>query len=237
MCYLKNSFLVLLFLATVANAYSRGDYFLIVLSVGGKRYSAEGSIAGYSNTSFTEVSGPLYNANEEFGCAEQNETTRISPPFVLFAPLSDNCGDYEKALAAQRLGAAAIIFYYSDSSKRFSSGAFPDLKVAVTRIRVSSNNKVANDLSRGSTAEVQPISVRGSAVLTTVYLRKGYQGHTFYFVVFAFSLLIVLSLTWFIVSYTKRMCGECARRRRRVSLLSAVSWFDECPQSSLPYQS
>lgn len=217
--------LVLLVLAISAyesEAHSRyvysQDYFRISLSVGKNRYQADGNIASYSNVSFAEISGQLYNANDDFGCEVDNETVPLSPPFVLFAPLSDACDDYVKALAAQKLGAAAVIFYTTDSRRTFTNKRIPDLKVAVTRITVSQSSKIANALISGSEEYVQPVDINGLSVQATIYLSRNQPtSRTFYFVVFAFSLLILLSLMWFIISYVKRMLRQCSQRRRRVS--------------------
>ena len=221
-CLKSLVFLLIAFLAYGSEAHSRyvysQDYFRISLSVGRNRYQADGNIAGYSNVSFVELSGQLYNANEDFGCELDNETVPLSPPFVLFAPLSDTCDDYAKALAAQKLGAAAVIFYTTDSRRTFTNKRMPDLKVAVTRITVSESSSIANALISGSEENVQPVDIQGQFVRATIYLSRNQPtSRTFYFVVFAFSLLILLSLMWFIISYIKRMLRQCSQRRRRVS--------------------
>ena len=216
--------LVLLLIAILAygseahSVYSQ-EYFRISLSVGKNRYQADGNIASYSNVSFVEISGPLYNANENFGCDLDNDTLPLPQPFVLFAPLSDTCDDSVKALAAQKLGAAAVIFYTTDSRRTLIRRRIPDLKVAVTRITISRSSSIANALIRGSEEDVQPVNINGLSVQATIYLSRNQPtSRTFYFVVFAFSLLILLSLMWFIISYVKRMLKQCTQRRRRVSL-------------------
>lgn len=216
--------LLLLLLAVLAgqahsncNSY-RKECIKTTLTVGRVGYRAEGPVVAYSNTSFSQVSGTLYVANRDFGCSNGTDVLpSLTKPFVLFIPLTANCGDYVRAVAAQQLGAVGVIFY-SLNNKMTSTGG-KSLKVAVTLISIrQSHDSLTIQLTQDSSEPVRLVQVDGATVYAKLqHNTVRHRSQTFYFVVFAFSLLVVLSLTWFIVTYTKRLFERCSSRRRRVS--------------------
>ena len=227
--------ILLLLLAVLAGrAHSRyssyeHEYIRTILTVRGNpgSYKADGAIAVYSNASFSQVSGLLYGTDGDFGCPRAEPVTNgtvpppsLVKPFVLFVPLTTSCGDYAKAVAAQRLGAVGVIFYTSDSSRRLSRTTHTALRVAVTRVFVRESDRLTEQLTQGSSQPFRLVQVNGGPVTASLeHITVVYRSQTFYFVVFAFSLLIVLSLTWFIVTYTKRLFERCSRRKRRVGVI------------------
>ncbi|XP_064404697.1 E3 ubiquitin-protein ligase RNF13-like isoform X2 [Halichondria panicea] len=164
----------------------------------------------------------------DFGCSSQlnpNTTAAISKavstgnPFVLMIPLpldvdsaiSDtSCSDYKKATVAQSLSAAGVLFYYLPSSSSSSSltEEDPSLSIPVAAIEISED--LLNSIQE------QPEENSGLVAILGYCYPSIQSSQTFYFVVFTFCILTVLSCLWFMLSYIRRCRLRAAMRRRRV---------------------
>ena len=170
----------------------------------------------------------------DFGCSSQlnpNTTAAISKavstgnPFVLMIPLpldvdsaiSDtSCSDYKKATVAQSLSAAGVLFYYLPSSSSSSSltEEDPSLSIPVAAIEISED--LLNSIQE------QPEENSGLVAILGYCYPSIQSSQTFYFVVFTFCILTVLSCLWFMLSYIRRCRLRAAMRRRRVSACVCV---------------
>ena len=176
-----------------------------------------GDFASYSNHPDTQES-PLVFVPDDFGCPTWNDTINTSshPRFTLILRLTQDCTDYEQASAAQQLGAEAVIFYYTQGSEYDTLGPKPDSESRQIRIAVVSLELDEDDV-RELMANTSPtVSIQGE------YRQSFQTSHTFYFVVFAFCILMLLSCLWFALSYIKRCHYNVQNRRRRVS--TYVTW-------------
>ena len=165
--------------------------------------------------------------DSHFGCP--NEANYTLPPegswFVLMVPflgINSPCSEYLKAVAASQVwGAAGIIFYYTPGDPqegklpRRRAGSPPLQKFSVTKVELTASKMatIISEVDKGATARVT-VMVYSHPLQTT---------QTFYFIVFAFCILMLLSCLWFVMSYIKRCHYSIQRRRRRVSVLSRKS--------------
>lgn len=173
-----------------------------------------GSFASYGEASTDRRRGELVLPSETYGCLESNATLpRISSgsSFIVVLPLSEDtyseCNDYIQANQAYQDNAAGVVFYYTSDSSRDSAtagGAILAIPVAVV--------KVDDDLLAYITGQKSPryTNVAIEGVNYTVFQ----QSRTFYFIVTAFCILILLSCLWFFTSYFRR-CRHSVRNRRR----------------------
>lgn len=136
--------------------------------------------------------------------------------FVVMVPLlgSDSpCPEYEKARTARKMwGAEGIIFRYDPS----------DPQQGRLERRPNGRSKLS-----GITVTTMPLErdfpsspLDSPTVSITAHYHQFQTTHTFYFIVFAFCILMLLSCLWFVMSYMKRCHHSIQRRRRRVSLFS-----------------
>ncbi len=156
----------------------------------------------------------------EFGCITNPNTSAIISKaasvkgrFVLAIPLGNKkCSDYKKAKAGEEAGASGILFYYlpdsSSSSRRFSN--HDPLSIPVVSIELPEDT--LNEI-----LEQQEHNV-GVATMMGYCCPSLQTSQTFYFVVFTFCILTVLSCLWFLLSYIRRCRLRAQRRRRRVSV-------------------
>ena len=184
----------------------------------------------YSNTK-NDIISRLYVIEDKYsGCPEY--FTNISLPlprssaFVVMLPLlgeNSPCHEFLKAKTARNTwGASGVIFQYNPANSQ-----------GVLRHRPSQYK-----LLSGVTIVALPLSSsQYSALLLkqrggyhpVVHINAQYHqipaSQTFYFIVFAFCILMLLSCLWFVMSYVKRCHYSIQRRRRRVSppfFISAV---------------
>lgn len=134
--------------------------------------------------------------------------------FVVMLPYrggGEPCLEYEKAETARnRWGASGVIFRYGPNDPRDGSLADrPDRSLRLTGITI-----VTMELT------LYP-ALLNRQNLPTVSITAHYHpfqtSQTFYFIVFAFCILMILSCLWFVMSYIKRCHYSVQRRRRRVS--------------------
>ena len=175
----------------------------------------DSQLASYTNDSVFSFTGKLYEPpNGLLTCSEHSNITDKLPdqPFIMFVPLptsSTKCNAYKKAQKAEELGATGIVFYYQRRSSQLELTR-SSLKVVVTLVVLTED-------------ELSLLKKEGNWTDTTIKIEiedvSNYAGnqHTFYFVVFAFTVLVILSLTWFIITYTKRCHDYVTSKRRRVS--------------------
>ena len=181
---------------------------------------------GYQRTQVKELTFILL-PDYDFGCGSQlnpNTTAALirapsTGTFVLMIPLPlDNsdtsCSDYTKSVVAQHFGAAGVLFYYFPSSPGQLTDEDPPLSIPIAAIELSeeSLNSIQEQLEENSGL----VSILG-------YCYPSIQSsQTFYFVVFTFCILTVLSCLWFMLSYIRRCRLRAAIRRRRVSVCVCV---------------
>ena len=173
-----------------------------------------GQLASFSNKSISSVSGRLYEPDSLFGCTglDSYNSTNQTPkrPFIVFLPLLTNCNPYVQSSYADEIGAVGVLFYSRKTSK--------SLTIYHTSLRVLVSLVTLTDDEVTSLKQL----LKWNETNITLDIREStysiHKSHTFYFVVFAFSVLILLSVTWFIVTYIRRCHGVCVRKYRRVSL-------------------
>lgn len=166
--------------------------------------------------------------DKNFGCPEEAPTTssnrNITIPskdsyFVVMLPyLGDNspCSEYSKAVTARDVwGAAGVIYYYTpEDPQKGRLERRPDHTLSIQDLSLTkvllSSVKIDALLSEVE-KDFQP------RVSVTAHYHQFQTTQTFYFIVFAFCILMLLSCLWFVMSYIKRCHYSLTRRRRRVS--------------------
>ena len=127
------------------------------------------------------------------------------------------CSEYERAQTAHNnWGATGLIFRYSrDDPQGGSLRSRPSQEPQLSGITIVTVELERNDalLDR---ARYQP------HVTITAHYHPFQTSQTFYFIVFAFCILMLLSCLWFVMSYIKRCHYSIQRRRRRVSGCQAM---------------
>ena len=195
----------------------------VSISVGTFTVFQVGKYAEYGNYEANiGPSGLALVPEVDFGCTpslSHNATRAISPvsdgSFVVMIPMDlSQCSDYKKAAFAKLRGASGVLFYYSGSeSVKFSRGSGLDrLSIPVAAIELSDEalNSLQEEL-RNSNTTSRLISIIGD------YYQSIQTSQTFYFVVFSFCILTLLSCLWFLLSYIRKCRMRAQRRRRRVS--------------------
>lgn len=183
---------------------------------------AEGSYLGYGDSR-----AAVYNAKivlfpeSEFACdrLSTNDSATLqaaaddNSKFVVLTPLAtDVCSDFTKAVTAVRNGASGVLFYYLPST--------PSNALATTNSNtVLRNVPVATvEISEDDFSTILKYSTSRGGSVSIVGKKLGIQtSQTFYFVVFSFCILTVLSCLWFMLSYVRRCRRRVQRRRRQVS--------------------
>lgn len=165
-----------------------------------------GWFAGYGDASTDTYRGTLVLPGETYGCPESNTTLPIpSGSFIVVLPLSE-CNDYLQAKKAQEENAAGVVFYYTSDSTNTVTSESDTLTIPVAIIEVEAN------LLEHITGQESPRYT--SVVIEGVHYAVFRQSRTFYFIVTAFCILILLSCLWFFTSYFRR-CRHTLRSRRR----------------------
>ncbi len=230
-----SSYLVTLFLAyTSLFTFCEGLYCTyqpqVTLSVGQKnddaaiRTTVVGQYAEYGSSQ-TRVKSVRFVLipDVEFGCDSDNLNTSAivskvadaEGPFVLAIPLdAEECSDYTKALAAYRIHAAGVLFYYlpnsPSSSRAITDGDNVPRPLSIPIAAIELPESTLNGILEQQKRNYGFISMIG-------YCYPSIQSsQTFYFVVFTFCILTVLSCLWFLLSYIRRCRLRAQRRRRRV---------------------
>ena len=171
-----------------------------------------GKFAGYAESSTAVVAGTMVVLDETYGCPESNATLRPPPTrfdFIVVIPLS-SCDDYLQARRAEGDGASGVVFYYkSDFYKTSLEGSGSELDIMVAL--VAPNDLVLSHIE-GSDKRYASVTIQGVPVHSLVP-----QSRTFYFIVTAFCVLILLSCLWFFTNYARRCRHSIRNRRRQVS--------------------
>lgn len=175
-----------------------------------------GQVAAYSNTSTTYFRGKLYEPPDDlFSCSKNSNLTAAkvpNVPFMVFLPLSD-C-PHTQARIAEELGAVGIVFHSSKSTSLDSYHSSLKVLVSVVTLTTHELSSLRGILNFSNTYIT--VTIKQSSTVPS-------NSHTFYFVVFAFTVLVVLSLAWFFITYARRCYDHYATRRRRVSVIIHVS--------------
>ena len=195
----------------------------VTISVGTFTAFEVGRYAEYSNYEANIVpSGLALIPEVGFGCTSslsRNASQAISSvsagSFVVMIPMDlSQCSDYRKATFAKLRGASGVLFYYPGSgSRKFSSGSGLDrLSIPVAAIQFSEDSLTSlQEELRSNNDTSRVVSIIGD------YYQSIKTSQTFYFVVFSFCILTLLSCLWFLLSYLRKCRSRAQRRRRRVS--------------------
>ena len=185
----------------------------------------QGDYVSYgSNTDLTKL---LYVVDDPFfGCMEANDTDFPSYPTrsAFLLPESSHCSNTEKSkFASDTYDARAVILYrLSDSNdeedreRRQTAKQTAQSTSGPTIIKVSILTKQLEHLLTTQSAS-STIQVTVEAQL----IQRGFRTtQTFYFVVFAFCILMLLSCSWLLLSYFKRCHYRWRLRRNQVLNIS-----------------
>jgi len=170
-----------------------------------------GEFASYSRLESTPESQstylPLVFVNDGFGCPGNDTDSQPLSNSILLLRLTQECTDYQQAIAAQRLGVQGLIFYYTPDAVDKSLGSrYAERLSDITVVALELGESDIEDMANSPHARIEP------------FYRKSFfkTSHTFYFVVFAFCILMLLSCLWCILSYIRRCQYNVRNRRRRV---------------------
>lgn len=230
LCYLSTSLLVIGLCLTLSECTQQIQP-RIDISVGSFSIQKVGVYAPYINSrnlrSLNVADAKLFLIEDgNFGCPNFNISNSTKPlprpqklsstgsPFVILTPLNGNCSDYDRARWVYYRGADAIVFYYFSTSEKKTLQTVRrgelDLTVARVRFEQSTFNKLR--------AAEEAAPGYGLISLSYDYQRIFQRSQTFYFVVFAFCILMTLSCMWFAMSYIKKFRLNMQARRRRVCI-------------------
>ncbi len=188
--------------AQVSIEYSQRDSDVYI----GRKYSGE--FADYSRSN--NVGGDLRIIEDaRFGC---NGSTGLDAPDargeVIVLALTGVCNDYLQALAAEESGAIGVVFYSPSDKSLSSKPSYAPIITATVAVIRTGDDIVDMFGNKRPTPRV---------TITKDYQQVYKTTHTFYFVVFAFCILMGLSCLWFLLSYIRRCCHSARNRQRRVS--------------------
>ena len=172
----------------------------------------EGSYAGYTSTSSesSTVQGDLLFLDDAFGCPGWNGSVpRPSnlADHVVFLRRTQACDDYKQALLVER--AEGLVFFYTSVGgiKFLSAG---NNKLDTTVVIIELKEDYVEELKGLPEANTPMVIIRSST-------KPVEPSQTFYFVVFAFCILMALSCLWFVLSYLRKCCRNARTRQRPVS--------------------
>lgn len=156
-----------------------------------------------------------------FGCPNYNTSHNLTfprdKPMVLMLPYlgaNSPCHEFFKAQTARNMwGASGLIFRYDRTdvqggqlgNRPGGSSKLDDITVVTMQLGYS----YTPDLIRSGF--IPRVSI-------IAHYHQFQTSQTFYFIVFAFCILMLLSCLWFVMSYIKRCHYNVQRRRRRVGL-------------------
>ena len=173
-----------------------------------------GYFADYSKDTTQRRRGRLVLVDEEYGCPESNITLpplSTTSSYIVALRLS-GCNDYLQARKAEQDNAEGVVFFYTSNSARDSSSSGDSrLTIPVAVI------EVGDDILGHITGHDAPL-YSGVAIEGMQYA-VFQQSRTFYFIVTAFCILILLSCLWFFTSYFRRCRYSLRNRRRQVHVL------------------
>lgn len=176
-----------------------------------------------------------------FGCSDANDTAETLHPSygedsVFLLPEGDQCSGYERTQFAKREFDASGVIFYTTSGGNGGPPTDGNRDVKRRHARTKSSRRslptVVNlDLLSTQLSDLKSKLSTGSTVQVTIEARyqQGFQtSQTFYFVVFAFCILMLLSCLWFLMSYFKRCHYRWKARRNRVSVYIILYTYFSC---------
>ena len=186
-----------------------------------------GQFADYGKERTERRRGRLVVPDETYGCPGTNATL---PPvtttslFIVVLPLSE-CNDYTQAQTAELDGASGVVFYYTPDSAKDGTSQVRDtsLVIPVAVVDVGDVADFVASLSGQSSAPYNGVAIEG--VQYAVFR----QSRTFYFIVTAFCILILLSCLWFFTSYFRRCRYTVRNRRRQVLVYYQLVYYVHVP--------
>jgi hypothetical protein len=166
-----------------------------------------GSFAGYGEVSPQKWKGNLLAPDPTYGCPDSNVTLSSGGALgsIVVLPLSE-CSDYLQAERAAQDRATGVVFYTSDSDKDWWTSGEGTVSIPVAVVELW--DEVLDHLPSGESPAYTQVSIEGKHYAVPP------QQRTFYFIVTAFCILILLSCLWFFTSYFRR-CRYTMRNRRR----------------------
>ena len=177
-----------------------------------------GDFAGYGQASTDREKGVLVLADATYGCQDSNVTLPASArsSFIVVLPLSE-CSDYLQAKKAEQDSASGVVFYYTSHSTRDSleSG---DGRLSIPVVVVKTEDDFLDHITGRKTPAYTFMAIEG------MHYAVFQQSRTFYFIVTAFCILILLSCLWFFTSYFRRCRYSLRNRRRQVSGVDAYTY-------------
>ena len=199
---------------------------VITITAGPYEVSTDGRYdPDYSNSRRNIESAPLYVLEDEnVGCPGYSlsdlNITLPSPNsyFVVMLPYvgtNEPCSEFIKAQTARNVwGASGIIFCYDPDDPR--GGTLRDRPSRSPML--SSITIVSMERLLANTPLQEWINTETPYVTIEAKYHQFQTSQTFYFIVFAFCILMLLSCLWFVMSYVKRCHYNIQRRRRRVRI-------------------
>lgn len=180
---------------------------------GGEKELVVGSFAGYGREIVGETEGKVVLADITYGCQGSNATLSRHQGrgvFIVVLELS-GCDDYLQAKKAKQDGASGVVLYYTSGSSKsgWSSGGDEQLSIPVAVVELWDG--ILDHLTGQQTPPYTDVAIEGR------HFAVAPQQRTFYFIVTAFCILILLSCLWFFTSYFRRCRYSLRNRRRQVS--------------------
>ena len=169
-----------------------------------------------------------------FGCTELNQTD--TPPSysanaVFLLPDTSHCSLYEKTRFASNLYDADGMLFYRPPSQSDVNASVPMTYTGPTEVTSESRKRqtrtqsvpvIRLTLMAAQLAQLSFKQSTGSALQVTINFelrqRQFNTSSTFYFVVFAFCILMMLSCSWLLLSYFKRCHYRWRVRRNQASV-------------------
>lgn len=189
--------------------------------------AVQGDYVSYGpNTDFSKI---LYVIDDPFfGCVGANDTAIPSFPSqsAFLLPESSHCSNTEKSSFLSRTYEArgVVLYRLSDSSdeedrERRQTAQRPNSSRGPTVVKVSVlTEQIAQLVSKQSAGS------RIQVIVEAQLIQRGFRTtQTFYFVVFAFCILMLLSCSWLLLSYFKRCHYRWRLRRNQVYTIGIVS--------------
>ena len=178
-----------------------------------------GYFSSYSPVTTDRQRGRLVLADDRYGCPGSNVTlpkVGTSSSFIVVIHASE-CDDYLQAKKAEQDSASGVVFYYtlSDSTDFSTSSNESPLKIPVAIVEVGDD--IPGHLTGRKLPQYTGVAIEGK------HYAVFQQSRTFYFIVTAFCILILLSCLWFFTSYFRRCRYSVRNRRRQVGGCSSVA--------------
>ena len=168
----------------------------------------DAQLTSYSDSPQSASSGHLYDPPEGiFTCSHTSNMTYKIPekPFIVFLPLPE-CDPYTLALIAEEIGAMGVVFYTTSETTVQSSENHSSLTVIVAVLTLT-DGQVISLLNWTNTS----ISV---FIEEPTHNKSSLDPTILYLIILTVSVVFLLSVTWFIITYSRR-CNEFVKKKRR----------------------